>query len=167
MVSSTAPLLLRTQQALILLVSLFINCLKKLVILEAQKNSEKMSLKSFKLNFSNIARWLTPLAIFWLLGSVGLGWLVNSFLILIGLLFLTPVLAFVGFRWWLQRNLIQNRCPVCRAEFTGLNRTQVQCPNCGEPLKVEQGSFHRLTPPGTIDVQAVEVSAIKDREQGE
>lgn len=126
-----------------------------------------MSLKSFKLNFSNIARWLTPLAIIWLLGSVGLGWLVNSFLILIGLLFLTPVIAFVGFRWWLQRNLIQNQCPVCRAEFPGLNKTQVQCPNCGEPLKVEQGNFHRLTPPGTIDVQAVEVSAIRDREQGD
>lgn len=126
-----------------------------------------MSLKYFKLNFSNIARWLTPLAIVWLLGSVGLGWLVNSFLILIGLLFLTPVLAFVGFRWWLQRNLIQNQCPVCRAEFTGLNKTQVQCPNCGEPLKVEQGNFYRLTPPGTIDVQAVEVSAIRDRDQGE
>ena len=118
-----------------------------------------MSLKSFQFNFSTIGRWLTLLAFVWLLGSVGLGWLVNSFLILVGLLLLAPVLAFVGFRWWLQRNLVQDHCPVCRYEFTGLNRTQLQCPSCGEPLKVDQGQFNRLTPPGTIDVQAVEVPA--------
>ena len=118
-----------------------------------------MSLKSFQFNFSNLARWLTIFTIIWLLGSIGLGWLVNSFLILVGLLLLAPVLAFVGFRWWLQRNLIQDECPVCRYEFTGLNRTQLQCPSCGEPLKVEQGHFNRLTPPGTIEVEAVEVPA--------
>lgn len=117
-----------------------------------------MSFKSFQLNFSNLSRWVTTLVIIWLLGSVGLGWLVNSFLILIGLLLLAPVLAFVGFRWWLQRNLVQNSCPVCRHEFAGLNRTQLQCPSCGELLKVDGGQFNRLTPPGTIDVQAVEVS---------
>ncbi len=133
---------------------------RELAILEAeQETSKNMSLKSFQFNFSNLARWLTLLAVIWLLGSVGLGWLVNSFLILVGLLLLAPVLAFVGFRWWLQRNLVQNQCPVCRYEFTGLNQTQLQCPSCGEPLKVDQGQFNRLTPPGTIDVQAVEVPA--------
>lgn len=123
-----------------------------------------MSFKTLQINFSNLARWLTILAVVWLLGSVGLGWLVNSFLILVGLILLTPVLVFFGFRWWLQRNLAQNQCPVCNYEFTGLNRTQLKCPNCEEPLKVEQGKFNRLTPPGTIDVQAVEVPSklVKD-----
>lgn len=116
-----------------------------------------MNLKSFESNFSTVSRWLTFIAFIWLLGSLGLGWLVNSFLILVGLLVVTPVLAFFGFRWWLQRNLVQSQCPVCTHEFTGLNRTQLQCPSCGEPLRVEQGHFSRLTPPGTIDVQAVEV----------
>lgn len=124
-----------------------------------------MSNKSFQFNFSNLTRWLLILAVIWLLGSVGLGWLVNSFLILVGLLVLAPVAAFVGFRWWLQRNLVQNQCPVCRYEFTGLNRTQLKCPSCGEQLTVEQGQFNRLTPPGTIDVQAVEVPSqpVKDQ----
>nr|WP_242030468.1 MULTISPECIES: hypothetical protein [unclassified Coleofasciculus] len=99
------------------------------------------------------------LLIIWLLGSIGLGWLVKSFLILIGLILVAPVLAFLGFRWWLQRNLIADQCPVCSYEFTALNRTECQCPNCGESLKIEQGHFNRLTPPGTIDVEAVEVSA--------
>lgn len=118
-----------------------------------------MSLKSFQFNLSNLAPWLTVFAIFWLLGAVGLGWLVNSFLILVGLLLLAPVVAFAWFRWWLQRNVVASDCPVCRYEFKGLNHTQLQCPSCGEPLKVEQGQFQRLTPPGTIDVQAVEVPA--------
>jgi len=116
-----------------------------------------MSLKTFRFDLAKIRPWLTILAVIWLLGLVGLGWLVKSFLILLGLILVLPVLAFLGFSWWLQRNLIQDRCPVCRHEFTGLNRTQLQCPNCGERLLVEHGHFNRSTPPGTIDVQAVEV----------
>ena len=121
-----------------------------------------MSLKSYQFNFSNLAAWLTLFVVIWLLGSVGLSWLVHSFLILVGLLLLAPVLAFAGFRWWLRSSLVQNQCPICHYEFTGLNRTQLKCPSCGEPLNVEQGQFNRLTLPGTIDVQAVEVTKADD-----
>lgn len=112
-----------------------------------------------RLNFSGIGSWLTWLALAWLLGTIGLGWLVKSFLIFIGLMLLAPVIALVGFGWWLKRNLVEARCPVCSFEFTGFNRSQFPCPSCGEPLQAESGDFHRLTPPGTIDVEAVEVSA--------
>lgn len=118
-----------------------------------------MSLKSFDLNISNFGRWIAVIGVIWLISSLGLGWLVNGFLILIALLLLVPVLGFFGFRFWLQSNLIQDACPVCDYEFTGLNKTQLQCPNCSEPLQVVQGKFNRLTPAGTIDVQAVEVSS--------
>ncbi|WP_017315670.1 hypothetical protein [Mastigocladopsis repens] len=118
-----------------------------------------MSLKTFQLNLSNLRPWLTLLAIIWLLGSLGLGWLVNSLVIIVGLLLLTPILVFFGFRLWLQYNLVSDRCPVCGAEFTGLNNTQLQCSNCGEKLSVQQGHFQRFTPEGTIDVTAVEVSS--------
>ncbi len=118
-----------------------------------------MSLKSFDLNISNLGRWIAVIGAFWLISTVGLGWLVNWFLILIGLLLLIPVLGFFGFRFWLQKNLTQDACPVCHYEFTGLNKTQLQCPNCSEPLQVNEGKFNRLTPAGTIDVQAVEVSS--------
>lgn len=111
------------------------------------------------LNDSGLGCFLTLLLVALLLGSVGLGWLVNGFLIVLALLLLAPVVAFWGFRWWLQRNLVEDNCPVCDYEFTGFNRTECRCPNCGEPLKVESGHFQRLTPPGTIDVEAVEVSA--------
>ncbi|WP_414526853.1 hypothetical protein [Nodularia chucula] len=116
-----------------------------------------MSLKFLQLSLENLRPWLTMLAVFWLLASVGLGWLVNSILIIFGLVLFAPVVAFFGFRWWLQRNLVTDQCPVCNYEFTGLNNTQLQCPNCGESLSVKQGNFQRFTPDGTIDVTAIEV----------
>lgn len=115
--------------------------------------------KLWSLTLSDFSRLLVPLLIIWFLGSIGLGWLVNSFLILIGLLLISPVIAVFILRWWVSRNVIADQCPVCRYEFTGLNQTQFSCPNCGEALKVENRQFQRVTPPGTIDVQAIEVSS--------
>ena len=116
-------------------------------------------LKNLQLGFAEISRLILPFAVIWLLGSIGLGWLVKSFFILTGLILVTPIIAFFGFRWWLRRNLIQADCPVCHYESISLNQTEFRCPNCNEPLKVEAGRFSRVTPPGTIDVSAVEVSA--------
>jgi len=114
--------------------------------------------KNIQFNLSGLGFWVAVFGVFWLLSAVGLGWLVNSFLILIALVSISPVILFLGARWWLKRNLISDGCPVCGHEFMALNRTQCQCPNCGEPLLVEKGSFSRLTPSGTIDVDAVDVS---------
>ncbi|MGB7441576.1 MAG: hypothetical protein WA919_10945 [Coleofasciculaceae cyanobacterium] len=120
--------------------------------------------KLLQFNLSGLGCWLTILTTFFLLGAVGLGWIVNGFLILIGLIVISPVIGFLAFRWWLKRNLVEDQCPVCAYEFTGFNQTECQCPNCGTPLKAENGHFFRLTPPGTIDVDAVEVAVkqIKD-----
>lgn len=117
---------------------------------------------SFKL--PRISNWLILLGIAWLLVSIGLGGIVKSVLILVAFLLLTPVIAFFALQWWLKRNLIEDNCPVCQYEFTALNQTQFQCANCGEPLQIEEGHFSRLTPPGTIDVTAVEVSSVQQLE---
>jgi hypothetical protein len=117
------------------------------------------SLNNLQLGITGFGRLLTLIGFAWLLAALGLGWLVKSFLLLLGLLLLTPVVAFLGFRWWLQKNLVQAACPVCRFELAGLNQTEIQCPSCGEPLRAEQGHFIRITPSDTIDVEAVEVSA--------
>ena len=111
----------------------------------------------FQLNRSGIGCWLTFILIAFLLGSVGLGWLVNGLLVAIALMLILPVVGWFVFRWWLQRNLVESSCPVCSYKFTGFKGTQCQCPNCKEPLQVESKQFVRLTPPGTIDVEAVEV----------
>jgi len=115
--------------------------------------------KLLQFNLSGVGCWLAVLTTFMLLGAVGLGWIVNGLLILVGIAIVTPVIGWFVFRWWLKRNLVEDKCPVCAYEFTGFNQTECQCPNCGESLKVEQGHFNRVTLPGTIDVEAVEVSA--------
>ncbi|MEM9274262.1 MAG: DUF2614 family zinc ribbon-containing protein [Cyanobacteria bacterium P01_F01_bin.143] len=113
--------------------------------------------KILRYNFSGIGCWLTIIAFAMLLSAVGLGWIINGFLILFLLLLITPVIAFFGLQWWLKRNVIQDICPVCNYEFTGLKNNQFSCPNCNEPLEVVNGKFIRITPPGTIDVEAVDV----------
>jgi hypothetical protein len=117
------------------------------------------SFRSPQFSLSGLRFWLVLLAIIWLLGSIGLGWLVKSFFILLGFLIITPIIGFLVFRWWLQRNLVMDQCPVCGHESAGINGTQMRCPSCSEPLRIEKGHFYRLTPPGTVDIEAIEVSA--------
>ena len=110
-------------------------------------------------NLPAVRSWLTLIAVIWLLGFIGLGWLVKSLLVLMGLIVLTPVVLFMALRWWLSRNLVQEACPSCGIELTGINNTQIRCPNCSQVVQVEDRHFQRPNQPGTIDVQAVEVSA--------
>jgi predicted RNA-binding Zn-ribbon protein involved in translation (DUF1610 family) len=117
-----------------------------------------MSQKNLQLNLDHLRPWLTLLAVIWLLGSLGLGWLVNSLLIIFGLLLLAPVIGVIWFRWWLQSKLVANNCPVCGYKLTVLDNSQLPCVNCGEQLIIQNGQFQRFAPDGTIDVTAVEVS---------
>lgn len=114
--------------------------------------------KTIQLNTSGLGCWISIILFAFILTSVGLGWVINGFIFLLILLFILPVVVFWGFQWWLKRKLTQDRCPVCNYEFTGFKNTEFNCPSCGELLEVEAESFNRITPPGTIDVDAVEVS---------
>ncbi|WP_244533033.1 hypothetical protein [Geitlerinema sp. PCC 9228] len=120
-------------------------------------------MKSIRVNFSGIGFWLAIIVGIIFLSSIGLGWLVKGtfqfLLILLLFVFIAPSLILLGVRWWFSRQLVQDSCPVCEYEFTGFRKYEFKCPSCGEPLKVQDGKFQRLTPPGTIDVDAVEVSA--------
>ena len=101
---------------------------------------------------------LTLVVLSLLLGSAGLQWVVNGVLIFIALVTITPIIGFWIFRWWLKQNLVEDNCPVCNYTLTGFNNTDCRCPNCGELLQVQAGKFIRETPPGTIDVEVVDVS---------
>lgn len=114
--------------------------------------------KLLQVNTSGLGCWASIILTVFILTSVGLGWVINGFIILLALLFVAPVIAFWGFKWWLKRKLTQAQCPVCSYEFTGFKNTEFSCPSCGEVLKVEADQFSRITPPGTIDIDAVEVS---------
>jgi hypothetical protein len=100
--------------------------------------------------------------ILWLLGSVGLGWLVKSLFVLVGLFLVVPIVGVFGLQWWVKRNLVQGECPVCQSPITGINGAPQQCGNCGEALQVADGKFTRAAQAGTIDIQAVEVQVVED-----
>jgi hypothetical protein len=112
----------------------------------------------FQVNLPRFQSWLTVVAICLLLGSLGLGWIVQSALIVVGLIIVTPIVGFLGFFLWLRRSIVQAQCPVCSYPLQGINGSEIQCTNCGELLKVDRGQLFRDTPPDTIDVTAVEVS---------
>lgn len=128
-------------------------------ILSSSGFSVNNSPNLFQVNLPRLQSWLTILAIFLLLGSLGLGWLVKSALILIGLAIVTPIVGFLGFFWWVRRNIVQADCPVCNYPLQGVSGSEIQCTNCGELLKVTQGKLLRDTPPDTIDVIATEVTS--------
>ncbi|WP_299412601.1 hypothetical protein [Acaryochloris sp. IP29b_bin.148] len=111
------------------------------------------------IGLSVIRSWLTVVLIVFVLGTIGLGWLLKSLLILVGLILIAPVVLFVGLRWWLGRNLIQGVCPSCGNPLTGLKNTQTTCPFCTQTVAVENSDFQRPTEPGTIDVQAIDVTS--------
>ena len=125
-----------------------------------------MNSNDFKqLNLSaGVRQVLWLLLIFWLL-SVGGGFLVRSFVFILGLMIVTPVVGFFGLKWWLKVNLIPGTCPVCQHEFTALNNQAmtfgrsetIACPNCDAPLQIVQKQFQRVAPDGVIDIAAVEV----------
>jgi hypothetical protein len=103
--------------------------------------------------FGGLRFLITSLLVIWALSAIGLGWLVNSIFILIGIITIAPIIALVAFQWWLQRNIVTASCPVCEYNFTAAKGSQFHCPNCGEPLEAKDRQFVRLTPPGTIDVE--------------
>jgi predicted RNA-binding Zn-ribbon protein involved in translation (DUF1610 family) len=96
---------------------------------------------------------ITVFLVIWGLSAIGLGWLVNSIFILVGIFTIAPVIALVAFQWWLKRNLITADCPVCQFRTTTAKGSQFHCPSCGEPLEAKDQQFVRFTPPGTIDVE--------------
>jgi len=111
--------------------------------------------------FAGLRFWFTFLLIVWVLSSIGLGWVINSVLVLFSLAIVLPLMVALGFGayyliflpWWVNRNAVIDDCPVCSHTFSAIPTGQFQCPNCGEPLQVEQKKFVRFTPPGIIDVE--------------
>jgi endogenous inhibitor of DNA gyrase (YacG/DUF329 family) len=102
--------------------------------------------------WANVRFWLTTLFIFWAIGAIGLGWIVKSLFILIGLAIALPIAAFIGLQWWATSKILTAECPICSHTFTATKGSQFNCPSCGEPLEAHKDQFKRITPPGTIDI---------------
>jgi hypothetical protein len=127
------------------------------VIDKARGSVTDNSPKIWQINSPSIRPWLTFVLICALMGSLGLGWILKSALLLLGLIILLPVVAIGGFILWSRLSVVQANCPVCEQQLTGLKGTELDCPSCGEALKVVPGAFTRVAPPNTIDIAAVEI----------
>ncbi len=97
--------------------------------------------------------WLTTFLVIWGLSFLGLGWIVNSVFILVGILIALPVISVIGLQWWIGRNLVVDSCPACQHTSTATAKSQFYCPNCGESLQIEGRKFVRISTPGTIDIE--------------
>lgn len=116
--------------------------------------------RQVQLNFSGMGCWLTLAIGFGLITTVGIGWLLKSLLVLVVLLVTLPVLLIFGAQFWLKRNLVEGPCPSCSQPLTGFKPIALTCPNCGVALQARDGSFVRVTPEGTIDVDVVDVESV-------
>jgi predicted RNA-binding Zn-ribbon protein involved in translation (DUF1610 family) len=97
--------------------------------------------------------WLTVFLVVWGLSYLGLGWLVDSFFVLMTLAIIAPIVTVFALQWWVKRSVVTSECPVCGHASIAPRNSQFNCPSCGELLQVEKQKFVRFTPPGTIDVE--------------
>lgn len=98
--------------------------------------------------------------LFWLIFTGRIGIIFDSFLILFGVMTIVPVLAILGFRWWINRQLVQGTCPSCGTSVTGLRGQAFKCTVCGRPVQGENtGNFSVKDPSSaTIDIDAKEIN---------
>ncbi len=108
--------------------------------------------RTYSFSLSGWGFWLGLLAVATTLAIVGWGWFIAALVALLVGLITLPILAIMGFRWWLRRSITSDSCPVCQFESQALEGSRFSCPNCGEPLYVADGEFQRQTPPGTVEV---------------
>lgn len=95
----------------------------------------------------------------WLVITGRIGFIFDSFLVLFAFVTIVPVLAVLGFRWWLSRQLVQGTCPSCGSVVTGLKGQSFPCTVCGNTVQGETtGNFSVKDPTSaTIDIDAKEI----------
>lgn len=95
----------------------------------------------------------------WLVLTGRIGFIFDSFLFLFSFVTVVPVLAVLGFRWWLSRQLVRGECPSCGASITAVKGKSFPCPSCGNTVYGESsGNFSVKDPTSaTIDIDAKQI----------
>ena len=120
-------------------------------------NSTYRTTSAFPLLGSGLRRLLWIGLFVWILGSLGLGWLLKAVGALVVLLIALPIVGVIFGFWWIRKNIAVGECPACGYPVNGVNGSPTGCPHCGERLRVENLQFIRVATDGTIDVMAVDV----------
>ncbi len=92
----------------------------------------------------------------WLLLTGRIGWIFDSFLFILFVFSVVPIIGIFVLRWWLNSQLERGQCPSCGAPVTGLKGRAFQCMNCGQVVKPEATGDFTVNDPrsATIDIEA-------------
>eukprot|EP00181_Compsopogon_caeruleus_P001824 CAMPEP_0184681320 /NCGR_PEP_ID=MMETSP0312-20130426/4293_1 /TAXON_ID=31354 /ORGANISM="Compsopogon coeruleus, Strain SAG 36.94" /LENGTH=140 /DNA_ID=CAMNT_0027132079 /DNA_START=229 /DNA_END=651 /DNA_ORIENTATION=- len=93
----------------------------------------------------------------WIIVTGKVGFLVDSFLFVIVLASLLPVIGFFVFRWWASNNVIETKCPSCGVEMDALKNQPTQCLNCSAVFTVNVQESSKKSPSASNDFKASEV----------
>lgn len=95
----------------------------------------------------------------WLLLTGRIGWIFDSFIVLLVIFSVVPIVGVIFLRWWLNRQLVQGVCPSCGAAVTGVRNQPFQCMRCGQVVRGEQTGDFSVNDPSsaTIDIDAKRV----------
>jgi len=125
--------------------------------MKPKQNNLFQQLQLFLPNLNSV---LFLILLAWALGTLGLGWLFKSILVVVAILLLLPIVAVVVAQWWVKKNVVTGACPSCGVELTGVNSMALVCPNCRDRIEVADGRFARYREPGTVDVDVVDATNV-------
>jgi len=80
-----------------------------------------------------------------------LGWVFDAFVSLWLFIVLVPIVGFIAFLWFADREIVSSNCPNCGnpfqvLEFTMKDEEEQFCPYCSQPFKLEGKQFVRDGP---------------------
>ncbi len=107
--------------------------------------------------FPGLGCWLFAFIAIWVIGAIGITGILKSIFAVILFLILAPVVLSIAVRFWLKRNLVTDRCPVCEQPLVCLKQSKTVCPNCATEVTATGEGLERVAADGVIDVQAVDI----------
>jgi len=122
-----------------------------------------------RVRFPGLGCWVFILLTVWIVGAIGITGILKATLALVLFLVLAPVFAFLGLQFWIRRNLVQGKCPVCEQPLTSLKNVKTTCPSCSTQVTASDEGFERVASDGVIDIQAVDIqgTAVSDDDDSE
>lgn len=99
----------------------------------------------------------------WLVLSGNASIIFDSFLFILLLVTVVPIVGLFAFRLWATSQMVEGTCPNCGKPVNGMRNKPFQCMSCGQVVKGEKnGDFSWGAEPSsaTIDVDVIEVDVV-------
>lgn len=110
--------------------------------------------------FPGLGCWLFAFIAIWVVGAIGITGILKSIVAVILFLILAPVLLSIAAQFWLKRNLVTGKCPVCAQSLVCIKQSKTVCPNCATEVTATADGLERVAADGVIDVQAIDIQPL-------